>query len=146
MSTDRSSDVLYFIPGTASLIMYSIQFVAVLLIIKCLRQTGFMRLLGLQRSDDQMTSSNQLVTTGLYSLVRHPLYLLSLIFMLFSPVVTVQWAILTIMTTLYFIYGALIEEKRLQVIFGEPYRQYQQSVPFMIPDFRRPKPHSKASQ
>ena len=62
--------------------------------------------------------------------------------MVMNPVVTAQWLILTIMGTVYFIIGALIEEKRFTAEYGDAYRRYQQNVPFIIPTLSRRVPRN----
>lgn len=128
MAAYRHSDVLYFVPGVWSLILYLLQFAALLILISCLKQTGVVVFLGFSRH-----MSNSLTNSGWYSIVRHPLYLFSILFMVLNPVMTAQWLMLTIMSTLYFVIGGLIEERRLLVEFGDSYRDYQQRVPFIIP-------------
>ncbi|MDD2734590.1 MAG: isoprenylcysteine carboxylmethyltransferase family protein [Desulfuromonadaceae bacterium] len=128
MSAYRHSEVLYFVPGVWSLIMYLLQVVVAMILVSCLRQTGVGEFLGFAKN---RTSS--FTNTGWYSIVRHPLYFFSTLFMMLNPVMTMQWLMLTIMGTVYFVIGGLIEERRLAVEFGEAYRHYQQRVPFMIP-------------
>jgi methanethiol S-methyltransferase len=74
-----------------------------------------------------------LQTNGLYSLVRHPLYLFSL--MLIWPLQTTTESLLAfnIAATLYFVLGSLLEERRLLALFGQDYADYQQRVPWLIP-------------
>jgi len=137
MSAYRHSEILYFAPGVWSLVMYLLQVIVVMILAGCLRQTGVSEFLGLaQRSDGSF------ISTGWYSLVRHPLYLFSILFMVLNPVMTAQWLFLTIMSTVYFIAGALIEERRLAEKFGDAYRRYQQTVPFLIPKPVRSKRHT----
>ena len=128
MSVYRQSEVLYFVPGAWSLIMYLLQLVVLGMLLSCLRQTGVGEFLGYARR-----TSFSFTTSGYYSVVRHPLYLFSIIFMALNPVMTFQWLLLTIMASVYFVVGGLTEEKRLAVEFNEAYRNYQRSVPFMIP-------------
>lgn len=128
MSAYRHSDVLYVAPGVWSLIMYLLQLVAVVILVSCLLQTGVGKFFGFTKS-----SPSSFTNSGWYSIVRHPLYFFSTMFMIMNPVMTSQWLILTIMGTAYFITGSLIEERRLTAEFGETYRHYQQRVPFFIP-------------
>lgn len=74
-----------------------------------------------------------LQTNGLYSVVRHPLYLFSL--MLIWPLQTMTESLLAfnIATTLYFMLGSLLEERRLLALFGQEYADYQRRVPWLIP-------------
>ncbi len=129
MSAFRHSDVLYFVPGVWSLIMYLLQLIVAVILVSCLRQTGVGEFLGFTRQ-----TTNSFTHTGWYSVVRHPLYLFSTLFMALNPVMTSQWLMLTIMGTVYFVIGGLIEERRLAREFGEAYRDYQQRVPFYIPN------------
>ena len=84
-----------------------------------------------------MNSTAVFTRTGCYSVVRHPLYFFSLLFMVFNPVMTMQWLLLTIMSSIYFVVGSLIEEKRMVAEFGDAYRSYQRDVPFLIPGLSR---------
>ena len=74
-----------------------------------------------------------LVTTGVYSIVRHPLYLAGVIIFTSQPVITRNWLAVQVLADVYFIYGALVEEKRLLKRFGEEYRQYMKRVPRFLP-------------
>ena len=136
MASYRNSPVLYYAPGVWSLVIYLIQIVIASMLFNCIRQTGTADFLGLSQIRATTSSGRHLVTSGCYAIVRHPLYLLSTIFMILNPVMTVQWLLLTILSAIYFISGALIEERRLIATFGDEYRRYQQSVPFMIPFWR----------
>ncbi len=129
MSAYRHSDVLYFVPGKLSLIMYLLQLIIVVILVNCLCQIGAGEFFGFSKR-----RSSSFTNSGWYSIVRHPLYFFSTMFMALNPVMTSQWLLLTIVGTLYFIIGGLIEEKRLVAEFGEAYRNYQQCVPFFIPN------------
>jgi len=129
MSACRHSEVLYFVPGVWSLIMYLLQLIVLLMLVSCLQQTGMSGFLGFTRC----TPPASFIQTGWYSIMRHPLYFFSILFLVLNPVMTSQWLMLTIMGTAYFIFGGFIEEKRLTAEFGDAYRQYQQHVPFIIP-------------
>jgi protein-S-isoprenylcysteine O-methyltransferase Ste14 len=108
--------------------MYLLQVVVAMILVSCLRQTGVGDFLGFTKN-----TTSSFTNTGWYSVVRHPLYLFSILFMALNPVMTYQWLMLTIMSIVYFIIGSLIEERRLAEEFGEVYRHYQQRVPFIIP-------------
>lgn len=126
----QSTKVLYLVPGIASLLMQAVQLAALFAMLICLRQTGLGRFLGLHPEADDHTT---LCTSGCYAVVRHPLYLLGLIFFLANPVMTTRWLTLTILGTLYLLLGALLEERRLLRQFGKAYALYQQQVPFLFP-------------
>lgn len=80
----------------------------------------------------------ELQLSGVHSRVRHPLYfgtfiLLTGIF-LWRPLLSN--AIATVIIILYTVAGIYIEEKKLILIYGNQYREYQKRVPKIIPRFR----------
>ena len=70
---------------------------------------------------------------GVYGLVRHPMYAGAMAFFIFSPTYTRTWLIVRALAILYFIVGALIEERRLIKQYEDDYRQYMKEVPRFIP-------------
>lgn len=84
-------------------------------------------------------SADQLATTGVYGVVRHPQYLGLIIatgaFLIQWPtIVTVaMWPILVYA----YYHQAKKEERQMEEKFGETYRQYKQRIPMFIPRFRR---------
>jgi protein-S-isoprenylcysteine O-methyltransferase Ste14 len=77
--------------------------------------------------------SNELVVTGPYRWVRHPLYFWGLVFLWLMPQMTVNRLALTVVLSCYLYVGSLFEERRLVAEFGEAYRRYQRQVPRLIP-------------
>jgi len=75
-----------------------------------------------------------LITTGVYGIVRHPLYVAGIVIVTFSPRITVNGLALTVLADLYFLFGMMIEERRFLRIFGDQYRRYMRQVPRMVPD------------
>ena len=70
-----------------------------------------------------------LVTSGVYGLVRHPMYLAGMLIFLFEPAMTVNSLSLRVPATLYFLFGTFIEELRFLHDFGDAYRAYREEVP-----------------
>lgn len=134
MTAWRSTTVLFVAPGVWSLVMYGMQAVLLWAGARCLRQTGMHEFLGLAARDAH--HKPVLVTDGCYAVVRHPLYLLGILFLLLNPVLTTRWLVLTLTAVPYLIVGALLEERRMLQFWGEDYRRYQLQVPFIVP--RRP--------
>ena len=134
MAADQHSAVLYEFSGITRYIFYSMQAALLVALASCLVNTGFISFLGLDilmKARDR--GPQPLATKGWYGIVRHPLYLLSILFMFLNPVMTVRWLLLACMATLYFMIGALIEEKRLLKEYGEAYIRYREQVPFVVP-------------
>lgn len=82
-------------------------------------------------------TQQELVTTGVYGVVRHPLYVAGILIVTFNPDITVRSLTITILSDLYFLFGMLIEERRFLKIFGDRYREYMARVPRMIPSCRK---------
>lgn len=139
MSADSHSAILYEVPGAARYVFYLVQAVLLMALASCLIHTGIMSFLGLDAltAESGRSSAQSLAMDGWYGIVRHPLYLLSTLFMFLNPVMSVRWLMLTSLGTLYFVIGAIIEEKRLAREFGETYARYRERVPFIVPLLRK---------
>jgi protein-S-isoprenylcysteine O-methyltransferase Ste14 len=77
----------------------------------------------------------ELVTDGLYSRIRHPLYLATIMVFgsigLIYPVPIVFTFVLCMIT--YTMIGAYFEERKLIVQYGDAYREYKKRVGFILP-------------
>lgn len=78
-------------------------------------------------------TEKDLVTTGVYGIVRHPLYLAGLVIFTLEPTLTRNGIVLTVLADLYFVFGALVEEKRFLRVFGDRYAEYMRRVPRLLP-------------
>ncbi len=83
--------------------------------------------------------AEQLNTTGIYSLVRNPLYLGNY-FMWLAPIMFLQaWWLVLICSLVFFIYYEriiFVEEKFLREKFGETYIQWASRTPMFFPKLR----------
>lgn len=123
--------VIYLAPGIWSLVCHGLQALVLLAVFLCVRQTGLAVFLGAGPGREE--APPRLQTSGWYGIVRHPLYLLGLLFCLLNPVMTSRWLVLTLLSAVYFLIGALLEERRLLRTFGYAYHAYRQQTPFLIP-------------
>ena len=80
-----------------------------------------------------------LVTTGPYALIRHPIYTGLLLAMLGSAMgVNVFWALLLVLVSAYFIYSARREEAVMLQLFPQQYAAYMARTGMLTPRlFRR---------
>ena len=79
-------------------------------------------------------------STGMYSIVRHPLYLANYLIWLGISVATFNIYFVVIMSLLFWIYYERImfaEERFLERKFGENYLQWSNNLPAFIPSFSR---------
>jgi protein-S-isoprenylcysteine O-methyltransferase Ste14 len=74
----------------------------------------------------------ELVTNGLFGLVRHPLYYFSILSLMLSPSMSLDAAILGLTLLLYFVFAIPIEERKLVKIFGKAYEEYQKTTPMLF--------------
>ncbi len=73
------------------------------------------------------------VQRGMYGLVRHPLYLFSIVYIWTFPTMRAAGLAFAAGATLYFVIGARFEERRLAREIGPAYHAYRCRVPFLIP-------------
>lgn len=66
---------------------------------------------------------------GIFRYCRHPTYLSFLGLLWFTPVVTLDRALLIALWTVYVFIGSYLKDRRLVRLLGEAYRQYQNEVP-----------------
>lgn len=77
-----------------------------------------------------------LKTIGLLGIVRHPYYLSALILLWARPMYIKDLIVNTVFT-IYFIIGALNEERKLVDIYKEEYVSYRKNVPMLMPDIKK---------
>jgi protein-S-isoprenylcysteine O-methyltransferase Ste14 len=81
----------------------------------------------------------ELVTDGIYSLIRHPLYLATLL--LFSAIALIYPFPVVIVFSLsmisYTMIGAFFEERKLVKHYGDEYLKYKKTAGFILPKVRR---------
>ena len=96
----------------------------------------FMQLSGLRELFENKMS-DELMTSGIHKMVRHPLYTGTFIFIwgLFILYPYVSTLITDIIITVYTLIGLHFEEKKLESQFGEKYLEYKNHVPMLIPKF-----------
>lgn len=126
-------------PAPTHYVALAIQAVGAVGLLVSLWQTDIFRFLGLRQAylylqgDPDPNPPAVFVSRGTYRLVRHPLYFFSLLFLWFTPIMTLNSLVFYILATIYFLVGAAHEERRLAAAFGADYRRYQREVPYLIP-------------
>lgn len=81
------------------------------------------------------SESSGLVTTGLYTLVRHPLYFGSTVFFIGIFLVQPTWTIAVSVgfSIVYIIIGIEFEERKLRQVFGSEYEDYARGKKKFLP-------------
>lgn len=137
------TDVVWKVPSPFNVIFFAVQLLGLLGLAISFWQTDIFRFAGLSQLQRYLSGKPDvylppvMVTRGAYGFVRHPLYLFSLLVIWFFPTMTVQLLVFNIGATVYFIIGAIHEERRLLNTFGEEYERYQENVPSILPIKKR---------
>jgi len=116
---------------------YIIYFGILLFIASCLiRWRGFNSIGKFFNPRVSVYQNHQLITSGAYQNIRHPLYLGSLLSFIAMPMVFNSWGalLLMILTTVPALaYRIKVEEELLTKHFGDAYRDYAKKTKKMIP-------------
>ena len=129
---------LYQIPIPWILLSTLGQLVGVVIIVVGILQTDVWHFIGLRQIiQSENNQKSVMVSSGLYSWVRHPLYTGGLLLIWLVPTMTLNLLTIFILLTIYLVIGAKLEEKRLLEDFGDDYRAYQARVPMLLPFPRR---------
>ena len=132
------SRTLWAIPAPWIYISVLVQVLAILALVYTVMQTDVLTFIGLRQVyQPDKEHENKLVMTGFYHVVRHPLYLFSIITFWLFPYMTDLVLAFTLAGTLYFLIGLIPEERKLVETFGERYAQYRREVPALIPFTKR---------
>lgn len=125
---------LYAIPVPWKYLMMSGQGISLLLLLIAFLQTDALSFVGLSQLFGAATQeTGQLVTRGLYRLVRHPLYTFSLLVLWLNSAVSQNSFTFYLGATAYIVVGAYFEERKLLQEFGEAYAEYQRKTPMLVP-------------
>lgn len=77
---------------------------------------------------------NTLDISGIHQVTRHPWYIGGIMLLWsYKTGFDLQSIITSTVLSLYFVIGAFLEEKKLVMIFGHDYKQYQQEVSMLLP-------------
>jgi protein-S-isoprenylcysteine O-methyltransferase Ste14 len=134
---DRS---IYLVPSPWSYLLVILQLLGASIAVYAVIQTDLMHFSGLRQVMEKsatLPAQNNLQTDGLYRFMRHPIYTGSLLFLWSSP--EMSWNSLALKTSisLYFIFGAMVEETKLVTEFGDAYRAYRMRTPMLIPGLKK---------
>eukprot|EP01112_Ceratiomyxa_fruticulosa_P017179 TRINITY_DN52_c0_g1_i1.p1 TRINITY_DN52_c0_g1~~TRINITY_DN52_c0_g1_i1.p1 ORF type:complete len:272 (+),score=48.83 TRINITY_DN52_c0_g1_i1:97-912(+) len=98
---------------------------------------GFVGFNQLQATEVKRTQGTpKLITTGLYGVTRHPIYLMTFCAYVVSPTFLNWNRILhTVVMAVYLFFAIPVEERKASAIFGGAYDEYKRRIPTIIPQF-----------
>ncbi len=110
-------------------------FIRIPLAIVILFFAGYLAKAGMAVVHDDTAEESGVIREGVFSLVRHPVYLGSVLFYLALSVLTcsVFAAVVFVAIMFFYHYIGLYEEKLLVEKYGEEYEEYMKRVPMWIP-------------
>ncbi len=82
-------------------------------------------------------TSHPFATPGMYSYVRHPLYVAWAIIFWSTPTMSAGHLLFAVVATAYMVVAVFLEERDLVAHFGDVYRQYQGTTPKYVPRLGR---------
>lgn len=130
------------VPGTAwavdgpvAALLVMLQIAGVVITLAASRSLGLLDLAGVAQAESRGAPVDRpLMRTGLYGLVRHPIYLAWVLLVWPTPLMTGSRLTFAAISTLYLVLAVPIEERRLGRDFGPSYTDYRRQVRWrMIP-------------
>jgi protein-S-isoprenylcysteine O-methyltransferase Ste14 len=126
------SSMIFEAPGYLYVPLSAFRAVCLLAMSYTLYKRGALSFVGLKK-DNQ----NSLVTTGTYSIVRHPIFFFGILFLWADPAFSEIELLFAALASGYLVFGSYLEESRLREDFGEEYLKYVEEVPMWLPKLRR---------
>lgn len=133
---------IYDLPKPFDFIILVFQFFSLIGILWTLRFFSVTEFLGIaqierlsknQYNFNELDEKSTLKIMGPYKWVRHPLYLFSILFLIFRPYMDLYYLTMIFCIISYFYIGSIYEEKKLLEKFGAEYKTYQKAVPRIFP-------------
>jgi len=99
---------------------------------------GYLTIEGMRIVFGEKRKAPVMINEGVFSQVRHPIYLGSILFYLGLVIATLSVfaAIIAVVIIAFYHYIAKYEEKLLLLKFGDIYAEYMRSVPMWVPRLR----------
>jgi methanethiol S-methyltransferase len=112
------SPKLYVVPIPWAALMVLVELLAAAGLVIALGQTDVWGFIGLRQLGEGRGPTT-LKIGGMYRYVRHPLYLMGLVFIWFFPYMTGTLLVFNLSLTLYILIGIFFEERKLRREFGQ---------------------------
>lgn len=84
------------------------------------------------RAGCSLADSSTFVVSGIHRIIRHPWYLGGIL-IVWAQDMSASTILINMIISVYFMIGAVLEERKLVLEFGEKYREYQRTVSMLFP-------------
>ncbi|RKY94445.1 MAG: hypothetical protein DRQ01_02330 [Ignavibacteriae bacterium] len=129
--------ILYDLPNPYDLIILVPQFLALAGLFWAFKYICFKEFLGLNQVkryfkkiyNSELDENLTLQLEGPFKYTRHPVYLFSILILLFRPTMDLFYLVFFFCIVIYFYIGSYFEEEKLAKHFGKIYSDYRKSVP-----------------
>lgn len=126
-----------FVSGQFTLNVFLQIFAVVIAALSVWMAMSAVRELGKQWSlEARLTENHRLITSGVYKIVRHPIYTAMLGMLVSTAIVFSFWYVLLVAVIVFFIgtkIRTIAEEKLLRDAFPDEYKEFAEKVPAFIP-------------
>ncbi len=134
-----AADAFFRWPETLELLRYVLLLLSIILFFIGAQKYDMLQFLGIRqiRSGDShmsLSADDELDTSGILSITRHPWYLAALIFIwVFQKELNYADLLVRVILTAYLFIGSILEERKLIQEYGDDYRKYMQQVSMLLP-------------
>ncbi len=133
--------IVYEIPSPFDLIVYLFQVLSLIGLMWSIKVIDWKEFLGLSQIkrflsksyNEEFDENYKFRIDGPYKISRHPIYLFSILFLALRPYMSVFYLTTLLLLILYFYIGSIFEEKKLEKLFGEVYKNYKKEVSRIFP-------------
>ncbi len=137
--------IIYDLHYPFDIITFALQVLSIMGLIRSIKPVDMKEFIGISQiarynnnsyNTNDLDEKQTLNIVGIYKIVRHPVYLFSILLLGLLPTMTLFYFVMFVCIVVYFYIGSIYEEKKLVEKFGNEYREYQKSVPRLIPTFK----------
>jgi protein-S-isoprenylcysteine O-methyltransferase Ste14 len=120
--------VVWRTDGAAAVILICVQFLGGILSVVSVARLGALELAGVTQPSRDHAAARALIDTGLYGVVRHPIYFGWLLVVWPTPMMTGTRFVFAVTSTIYLMLAVPFEERDLRRTFGPAYIAYATRV------------------
>ena len=137
----RPDDSIWNLQGTLYWLFRLVQLTGIIGFIWALSSFSLTEFIGLKQltqlkslsAGKENMTDDSFHSQGAFKYMRHPLYFFTIVIFLFEPHMTLFRFLFLTWLIAYIWIGSILEENRMEILFGETYQNYRQKVNRFIP-------------